>query len=92
MGQDIYMEWDSNGAELLHTPGGVQDIYGVMCANKLKIQSAVHEVLSSYGFRDIQTPAFEYFDIFSKERGTVLQSIIKMNICRYDCLILAIHL
>ncbi len=71
MGQDIYMEWDSNGAELLHTPGGVQDIYGVMCANKLKIQSAVHEVLSSYGFRDIQTPAFEYFDIFSKERGTV---------------------
>ena len=27
MGQDIYMEWDSNGAELLHTPGGVQDIY-----------------------------------------------------------------
>jgi len=71
MGQDMYMEWDSNGAELLHTPGGVQDIYGVMCANKLKIQSAVHEVLSSYGFRDIQTPAFEYFDIFSKERGTV---------------------
>ena len=43
----------------------------MMCANKLKIQSAVHEVLSSYGFRDIQTPAFEYFDIFSKERGTV---------------------
>lgn len=71
MGQDIYMEWDSNGAGLLHTPGGVQDTYGAMCANKLKIQSAVHEVLCSYGFKDIQTPAFEYFDIFSKERGTV---------------------
>ena len=71
MGQDIYMEWDGSGAELLHTPGGVQDTYGAMCANKLKIQSAVHEVLCSYGFKDIQTPAFEYFDIFSKERGTV---------------------
>ncbi len=31
----------------------------------------MHNVLCSYGFRDIQTPAFEYFDIFSKERGTV---------------------
>lgn len=65
------MEWDSNGGELLHTPGGVKDTYGAECANKLKVQSAVHEVLNSYGFRDIQTPAFEYFDIFSKERGTV---------------------
>ena len=44
---------------------------GVLCANKLKVQDAVHNVLCSYGFRDIQTPAFEYFDIFSKERGTV---------------------
>ncbi len=65
------MEWDSNGGELLHTPGGVKDTYGAECTNKLKVQSAVHEVLNSYGFRDIQTPAFEYFDIFSKERGTV---------------------
>lgn len=65
------MEWDSNGSELLHTPGGVKDTYGAECTNKLKIQSAVHEVLNSYGFRDIQTPTFEYFDIFNKERGSV---------------------
>lgn len=71
MGQDRYMEWDSSGGGLLHTPGGVKDTYGVLCANKLKVQDAVHNVLCSYGFRDIQTPAFEYFDIFSKERGTV---------------------
>lgn len=67
------MEWDSNGGELLHTPGGVKDTYGAECANKLKIQSAVREVLNSYGFRDIQTPAFEYFDIFSKERDCSIQ-------------------
>lgn len=72
MEQDIFMEWDrdNNGTGLLHTPGGVKDTYGTDCANKLKVQSAVHRVLSSYGFRDIQTPTFEYFDIFSKERGT----------------------
>jgi ATP phosphoribosyltransferase regulatory subunit len=59
------------GQELLHTPGGVRDIYGKECANKLKVQDKLHHVLHSYGFRDIQTPTFEYFDIFSRERGTV---------------------
>lgn len=62
------------GQELLHTPGGVRDIYGAECANRLKIQEELHQVLVSYGFRDIQTPTFEYFDIFSKERGTVQSS------------------
>ena len=59
------------GQELLHTPGGVRDIYGAECASRLQVQDAIHQVLNSYGFRDIQTPTFEYFDIFSKERGTV---------------------
>lgn len=62
------------GQELLHTPGGVRDIYGVECADKLEMQHKIHRILHSYGFRDIQTPTFEYFDIFSKERGTVQSS------------------
>lgn len=61
----------AQGQELLHTPGGVRDIYGIECARKLAIEKEVHQVMKSYGFRDIETPTFEYFDIFSKERGTV---------------------
>ena len=67
--QDIYTELD-NG-DILHTPGGVKDSYGAECANKLEVQANVHQILSSYGFRDIETPTFEYFDIFKKERGSV---------------------
>ncbi len=59
------------GQDLLHTPAGVRDIYGAECASRLQVQKELHQVLNSYGFRDIQTPAFEFFDIFSKERGTV---------------------
>ncbi len=66
-----YFEWDSVSSEILHTPGGVKDTYGADCENKLKVQYAVRGVLNSYGFRDIQTPTFEYFDVFNKERGTV---------------------
>jgi len=57
--------------KLLHTPEGVRDIYNSECATKLMLQKNLHHVLEHYGFRDIQTPSFEFFDIFSQERGTV---------------------
>lgn len=57
--------------QLLHTPEGVRDIYNKECAKKIYIENKIHEVLKSYGYRDIQTPSFEYFDIFNKERGSV---------------------
>jgi ATP phosphoribosyltransferase regulatory subunit len=57
--------------KLLHTPEGVRDIYNSECATKLMLQHKLHHVLEHHGFRDIQTPSFEFFDIFSQERGTV---------------------
>jgi ATP phosphoribosyltransferase regulatory subunit len=57
--------------KLLHTPEGVRDIYNSECATKLMLQNNLHHVLEHYGFRDIQTPSFEFFDIFNQERGTV---------------------
>lgn len=57
--------------ELLQTPEGVRDIYGNECAAKNHVQDTIHNIIRSYGFEDIQTPSFEYFDIFNKERGTV---------------------
>ncbi len=57
--------------KLLHTPEGVRDIYNSECATRLSLQNKLHHVLERFGFRDIQTPSFEFFDIFSQERGTV---------------------
>lgn len=61
----------SDGHDLLHTPEGVRDIYGGECARKVRVQETMHHVLKLYGFNDIQTPTFEFFDIFSEQRGTV---------------------
>ncbi len=56
---------------LLHTPEGVRDLYNEECAMKLWVQEKIHQVLHTYGYRDIQTPTFEFFDIFNKDRGSV---------------------
>ncbi len=55
---------------LLHTPEGVRDIYGEEYAKKLKLERMIHKKLKSFGYQDIQTPSFEFFDVFSREIGT----------------------
>lgn len=56
---------------LLHTPEGVRDIYNSECEKKFLLQDNLHKIIKLYGFKDIQTPTFEFFDIFNKERGTI---------------------
>lgn len=57
--------------KLLHTPDGVRDLYGQECAKKLFIEDKIRQVFHIFGYQDIQTPTFEFFDIFNKERGSV---------------------
>lgn len=57
--------------KLLHTPEGVRDIYNVECGKKLALESRLKKAFHMYGYHDIQTPTFEYFDVFRKEIGTI---------------------
>ena len=56
--------------KLLHTPDGVRDLYNDDYKKKLDIQNKLHQVFAEYGCLDIQTPTFEYFDVFSNQIGT----------------------
>lgn len=56
--------------KLLHTPDGVRDIYGIECKKKLKIVDKIHHVLELFSYQDIETPSFEYFDIFNMDKGS----------------------
>lgn len=67
----LYHKKEYNDMErLLHTPDGVRDIYNDECEKKLKLQNRLRGVLKGYGYRDIETPTFEFFDVFSKSVGT----------------------
>lgn len=56
--------------KLLHTPEGVRDIYGLEYARKLMVEQKLNDRIKSYGYDELQTPTFEFFDVFSREIGT----------------------
>ena len=57
--------------KILHTPEGLRDIYGDECARKQELERRLHAVLASYGYRDIETPAIEFFEVFGSDIGTI---------------------
>ena len=56
--------------ELLHTPEGVRDSFGAEYHEKQETIRRIADRIHLYGYRDIQTPSFEFFDVFSNEIGT----------------------
>lgn len=60
--------------KLLHTPEGVRDIYDNECKKKRRILHQLHHVLSLYSYNDIETPTFEYFDIFNRDTGSAVSN------------------
>lgn len=57
--------------QLLHTPEGVRDVYGAECEKKLYLQEKLQRIFYSYGYENIETPGFEYFDVFGQQVGTI---------------------
>ena len=56
---------------IFHTPEGVRDIYNGECSQKRRVQEKIHGIFRQYGYEDIETPTFEYFEVFSREVGTI---------------------
>jgi ATP phosphoribosyltransferase regulatory subunit len=55
----------------LHTPDGVRDIYGIECTKKAVLKEKILKIFHLYGYQDIETPTFEFLDIFNESRGSV---------------------
>ena len=56
---------------IFHTPEGFRDIYNGECSQKHHLQTEIRKVFDSYGYEEIETPSFEYFEVFSREVGTI---------------------
>ena len=56
---------------LIHTPEGVRDIFGRECDKKRYLERKIERKFRGFGYQSIETPSFEYFEVFSKEVGTI---------------------
>ena len=54
-------------ANLIHTPEGVRDIFGRECDRKRYLERRIEKLFRSYGYQPIETPTFEFFDVFARE-------------------------
>ncbi len=47
-----------------HTPAGLTDILAQECELKHRLESSAREIFAEYGYRMVQPPTFEYYDVY----------------------------
>lgn len=57
----------------LYTPEGVQDILFSQCYLKRNLENKARELFRSYGYYEVETPTFEFYDTFSVEKDLAPQ-------------------
>lgn len=57
----------------LHTPIGLSDILPEECEKKKEVENIINDVFISMGYKEIETPAFEYYDVFAGGSGQISQ-------------------
>ena len=56
-----------------YTPDGVQDILFEECANKREIENITRQLFNNRGFREVEPPSIEFYDVFCGELGSIEQ-------------------
>jgi len=57
----------------IHIPPGVQDYLPDECYNKRKIEEKIRRIFYLNGYDEIETPIFEYFDVFTGGKSSIEQ-------------------
>lgn len=62
----------------LKAPAGVTDIYGKDCVLKARTENSIKKVFREFGYSEIQTPAFEYLEVFGDDMSIPTDESIKL--------------
>lgn len=57
----------------LHTPTGVSDILPEECGRKKEVENTLWDVFTCAGYREIETPSFEFYDVYACGGDTISQ-------------------
>ena len=57
----------------LQIPQGAYDFLPFECERKIEIENALRAEFKNSGYKEIQTPAFEYYDVFTQDAVPYVQ-------------------
>ncbi len=57
----------------IYTPEGVQDILFESCSQKRLLEERLRNVFRLNGYKELETPTIEFFDVFGGDRGLIRQ-------------------
>lgn len=60
-----------------HTPEGLTDILCDECELKNHIEQTAREIFGQHGYRMVQTPTFEYYDVYDLATATKAENMFK---------------
>ncbi|MEG2670053.1 MAG: ATP phosphoribosyltransferase regulatory subunit, partial [Oscillospiraceae bacterium] len=63
--------------KITHTPEGLADILCDECELKFKIEQSTREIFKTYGYKMVQTPTFEYYDVYDISTPTKAENMFK---------------
>lgn len=66
-----------NLGRITHTPDGLTDVLCDECEMKYFVESTARQVFKNYGYRMVQTPTFEYFDVYNVSTPTQAEHMFK---------------
>lgn len=56
-----------------HIPEGVQDFLIKECYYKRQVEGQIRENFINWGYKEVETPTFEYYDVFTSGIGSIRQ-------------------
>lgn len=68
----------------IQTVRGTYDLYGAAKRKVKKVITTASEVVEKYGFEEIETPVFEFTDVFSRNLGDTSDIVTKEMYCFQD--------
>ncbi len=63
--------------KVTHTPKGLSDVLWDECDLKFRIETVARETFSKHGYKMVQTPTFEYFDVYHTATPNKAESMFK---------------
>lgn len=67
----------------MHTPSGMSDIMPGECAKKREVENTLWSVFASFGYREVEMPMFEYYDVYAGSDGQISRGLEQESMFKF---------